>query len=413
MKKLDIKTGGHRNSADDLVHLHEIINEGLTAAFVASLDTNKNYILKGCQIIENDDGDLQNTPGLILHQGEVFQVDASIVPHDGNPGWNLDESHRPGNPLTYASGAKHSPHVIRKLKLMGDTPEILHRDLWHAEVAQGVEEGIVAGFDLKKAQTNALIFNADRSGKAGKTEIIFKGKRWEVTDDILVIFYPPLSNGIYQNETHYIYCEPGEMNTRLYFKTTRGQVPTNALLLGKVVLNDGEDNGWNVQQIYGGNPEDNVGINLETYKTRNRLVKYFPLSQHASRPSEEGWVRIAEPIKKLIDAKLQSLYAEVVFDDGIHPFRVSLFGYLSFLSARVVGQELLSYLVGNLFSPQSTKRLPLKFYRSFDNLDTYQWQANAAGSLSYNALTTIDNPNLANQENNTKYFIGIDATYYI
>ena len=56
-KILSLTTGGHQESLDDLIHLQEALLEGQTATFATmGLDFDKAYILKGCEISEDDAG---------------------------------------------------------------------------------------------------------------------------------------------------------------------------------------------------------------------------------------------------------------------------------------------------------------------------------------------------------------------
>ena len=119
-KILSLTTGGHQESLDDLIHLQEAQQEGQTATFATmGLDFDKAYILKGCEISEDDAGFANVTAGFIFYNNEVFEVLAQQkIPEAQNYGWVLDETDRAGNPVMYANNIPHSPHKIRRFKLV-------------------------------------------------------------------------------------------------------------------------------------------------------------------------------------------------------------------------------------------------------------------------------------------------------
>ena len=412
-KTLNLTTGGHQESLDDLIHLQEALSEGQTAGLAAAgLDFSKAYILKGCEISEDDAGFANVTAGFIFYNGEVFEVLAQQkIPEAQNYGWVLDETDRAGNPVMYANNIPHSPHNIRRLKLVDAStgvPLVLHQALWHTKVALGSEGGIVAGFDLKNPLGNALLFNGERTGtKNGETEIVCQGKKWRIAGDITINFPPP--SGYYNGDVYSIYCKPNTRQDALEFLVVQGQTPSNAILLGKVTLYDIEEQlGANIEELYAGNDEYELRIEIEFYKTDGRLVKYFPAHDFNDKTDSEGWVRIGLPIKQEIDSKLkQSLYAEVEFREHRYPYRVSLFGYLAFdgLSSP---RRILTNLYGD-FVPQSTKRIKAAVYRSTNRLNTFQLlNGNVVGDLSPTELNLINAPDVDNDEgSNVMHFLGI------
>lgn len=418
-KTLDLTTGGHHESLDDLIHLQEAQQEGQTAMFATmGLDFGKSYILKGCEISEDDAGFATVKAGFIFHEGEVFEVKEQKIPEAQSYGWVLDETDRAGNPVMYANNTPHSPHKIRRFKLVDastSTPLVLHQSLWHTKVALGSEEGIVAGFDLKKPSGNALIFNGERTGSQNnETEIVCQGKAWRITGDITITFPPPFG-GNYEGDVYSIYCRPNARQDALEFLVLQGQTPANAILLGKVTLYDIEEQaGANVEQIYGGHEEYELSIQIELYKTSGRLMKYFPAYSFNDKTDSEAWVRIGLPIKQEIDVKLkQSLYAEVEFREHRYPYRVSLFGYLAFDSLSSP-RRILHNLQGD-FVPQSTKRIKVAVYRSTNRLNTFQlFNGNVVGDLSPTELNLLNAPDIDNEEgSDTMHFVGIFATYFI
>lgn len=419
-KTLNLTTGGHQESLDDLIHLQEAQQEGQTATFATmGLDFDKAYILKGCEISEDDAGFANVTAGFIFYSGEVFEVLAQQkIPEAQNYGWVLDETDRAGNPVMYANNIPHSPHNIRRLKLVdasASAPLVLHQTLWHTKVALGSEEGIVAGFDLKNPLGDSLIFNGERTGtKNSETEIVCQGRKWRITGDITITFPPPFG-GYYEGDVYSIYCKPNTRQDALEFLVVQGQTPAKAILLGKVTLYDIEEQlGANVEQIYAGDDEYELSIQIELYKTGGRLVKYFPAHDFNDKTDSEGWVRVGLPIKQEIDAKLkQSLYAEVEFREHRYPYRVSLFGYLAFWTLSSP-QRILTSLFGD-FVPQSTKRIKAAVYRSTNRLNTFQLlSGNVLGDLSPTELNLLNAPDIDNEEgSNTMHFLGIFDTYFV
>ncbi|EAY29824.1 hypothetical protein [Microscilla marina] len=422
-KILDLITGGHPDSLDDLLHLQEAQQEGQAAVFMAlGLDLSKSYILQGCEISEDDSGFATTTAGLILHNGEVFEVEAQSVPDAENYGWAIEETSRPNNPVIYANGNAHAPHKIRKMKLVNTITQatILHQNLWHTKVMPGTEEGIVAGFDLKKPFSDSLIFNAERTGnQSDQTEIICQGKKWQVAGDIVLSFPPPdsLPNSHYNGEEYQMYCQPNKWQDALEFLVAEEALAAHATFLGKVTLDDSyEPTGANVQELYATNEEYEPRIRIETYKTKGRLVRYFPVHSYADKTDFEAWVRIAQPIKEAIDTKLQqSLYAEVEFREHRYPFRVSLFGYLAFADVSSPQRVRVLANMNGEFIPQSAKRISTGIYRSADRLNTYQLiTSNISADLSDTELNLINPPTISNMENSDiMHFLGIFATYFI
>lgn len=124
MDQLIIRTGGHPDSADDLMHLQSAFQQAIDTLFQMMLRTpEKAYRLYGCQVSTSSSGDrLQTTEGGFFFQGEFFKVEVHDIPvpdgtNSSDYGWKIEQSYRPGNPVTYADGAKHSPHSIRQMKL--------------------------------------------------------------------------------------------------------------------------------------------------------------------------------------------------------------------------------------------------------------------------------------------------------
>uniref|UniRef100_UPI00262F3872 hypothetical protein n=1 Tax=uncultured Microscilla sp. TaxID=432653 RepID=UPI00262F3872 len=312
-----------------------------------------------------------------------------------------------------------SPHKIRKMKLVNTITQadVLHQELWHTKVAPGTEEGIVAGFDLKKPLGDSLIFNGERTGnQSNQTEIICQGKKWQVVGDIVLSFPPPdsLPNSHYNGEEYQMYCQPNKWQDALEFLVAEEAPPANVCILGKVTLDDSyEPTGARVQELYAINEEYEPKIRMEIYKTGHRFIKYFPVHSYANKTDFEAWVRIAQPIKEAIDTKLQqSLYAEVEFREHRYPFRVSLFGYLAFAD---LSSGVLANMYGK-FIPQSAKRISTGIYRSADRLNTYQLTAsNISADLSDDTgLNLINPPMISNIENSDiMHFLGIFASYFI
>ncbi|EAY26087.1 hypothetical protein [Microscilla marina] len=418
-KILDLITGGHPGSLDDLLHLQEAQQEGQAAAFMAlGLDLSKSYILKGCEISEDDAGFATTTAGMMLHNGEVFEVQEQSIPDAENYGWAIEETYRPGNPVIYANGNVHSPHKIRRLKLVNpslDQAEVVHQELWHTRVALGTEEGIVAGFDLKKPFGDSLIFHAERTGNQdNQTEIVCQGKKWRISGDIVINFPPPFG-GNYEGDVFQFYCQPNKWQDALEFLVVQGQIPANALLLGKAILYDiDEQIGANVEQLYAGHEDYELRIDIEVRKTSSRLIKYIPVHEYFDQTDNEVWVRIALPIKRAIDAKLQqSLYAEVELRENRYPFRVSLFGYLP-LNSLPFYSKILEGFSQNYFAPQSTKRIRTTICRSPDRLNTFQSISNVMADLSPTELNLINAPSVSNDENsNIMHFLSIFTTYFV
>ncbi|EAY30944.1 hypothetical protein [Microscilla marina] len=418
-KILDLITGGHPDSLDDLLHLQEAQQEGQAAMFTAlGLDLSKSYILKGCEISEDDAGFATNTAGMMLHNSEVFEVQEQSIPDAENYGWAIEETSRPGNPVIYANGNAHAPHKIRRLKLVNpslDQAEVVHQELWHTRVALGTEEGIVAGFDLKKPLGDSLIFNAERTGnQSDQTEIICQGKKWRISGDIVINFPPPFG-GNYEGDVFQFYCQPNKWQDALEFLVVQGQIPANALLLGKAILYDiDEQIGANVEQLYAGHEDYDLSIQIEIYKTGGKLIKYFPTHEYLDKTNYEAWVKIGLPIKQEIDAKLkQPLCIEVELIENRYPFRVSLFGYLSLVSLPEYSKLLTGFAQSN-FAPQSTKRIKTIIYRSDDRISTFQPVSHVMADMSPTELNLINALDIDNQEgSDTMHFLGIFASYFI
>jgi len=425
MKKLTIYTGGHPDSADDLIHLQEAFTEGFQGVFSAFLDLDKNYILKGCEVSVDANNQVYSvTEGYIFYRNEVFKVNAQSIYFEQSEavelGWRVQTTYRDGNPVVYASGIFNNPHEIRTLEFVSENTELLHQDLYYTEVHQGVEEGIVYGFDLKKPEGYNLIFNGLRSGKDGVTEIVYRGKRWQIRGDITASIELPSNGSFYQDEEFFICCIVNEYNNDLIFKSikTGSIVPDQALILGKLELKDPLEKEWNVQQLYNYQDYriDEILLNLKVYKAGNTLISYrslIPYVKHYldTSPTNE-WLRQGiERIKVLIDTKLQGLYAEVVSVNN-RPFLVNLFGYLAFTSSQLYD---FIDLKGNadIFFPKSNKTLNVTFYYSDDDLESYTQVENIHVHCIWNSSTYRLELITDLQLGGYPHFIGFDTFYYI
>ena len=126
MKVLNIETGGHLNSNDDLIHLQSAFQEGFEALFKMLLQNPGNsHKLFGCDLTV-DASNASTTEGVIFYQNEFFLVDAHSIPvvESGALGWKIEEVFDSNNPVVYASGASVRPHITRKMLLVYDTYDV-------------------------------------------------------------------------------------------------------------------------------------------------------------------------------------------------------------------------------------------------------------------------------------------------
>lgn len=135
MKKLNIETGGHLASNDDLMHLEKKTTSLVEVIFKAMLrNPQVSYKLYGCQVSEDTtEGMLKVTEGAIFHQKEFFLVKAQSIPlQTGTPyGFKItDNPDAPGTKVIYATGTEVTPHqdqvmalTYEDFDLAGDTLE--------------------------------------------------------------------------------------------------------------------------------------------------------------------------------------------------------------------------------------------------------------------------------------------------
>lgn len=122
MKKLNIETGGHLASNDDLMHLEKKTTSLVEVIFKAMLrNPQVSYKLYGCQVSEDTtEGMLKVTEGAIFHQKEFFLVKAQSIPlQTGTPyGFKItDNPDAPGTKVIYATGTEVTPHQDQVMAL--------------------------------------------------------------------------------------------------------------------------------------------------------------------------------------------------------------------------------------------------------------------------------------------------------
>ena len=116
MKKLNIETGGHLASNDDLMHLEKKTTHLVEVIFKAMLRNPQiSYKLYGCQVSEDvAEGTLKVTAGAIFHQKEFFLVKAQSIPLQAGSalyGFKItDNPDAPGTKVIYATGTEVTPH---------------------------------------------------------------------------------------------------------------------------------------------------------------------------------------------------------------------------------------------------------------------------------------------------------------
>jgi len=122
MKKLDIETGGHLASNDDLMHLEAKTTNLVEVIFKAMLrNPQVAYKLYGCEVSEDTtEGTLKVSEGAIFYQREFYLVAAQSIPLQvGTPfGFKIiDNPDSPGTKVIYASGAEVIPHQDQVMSL--------------------------------------------------------------------------------------------------------------------------------------------------------------------------------------------------------------------------------------------------------------------------------------------------------
>jgi len=125
MKKLNIETGGHLASNDDLMHLEKKTTSLVEVIFKAMLrNPQVAYKLYGCEVSEDTTGGrLKVTEGAIFYQKEFFLVAAQSIPLQtgGIYGFKItDNPDAPGTKVIYASGAEVTPHQDKVMVLAYD-----------------------------------------------------------------------------------------------------------------------------------------------------------------------------------------------------------------------------------------------------------------------------------------------------
>lgn len=121
MKKLNLYTGGHPRSLNDLIHLQEGVSETIDS-FLKGL-TNSTAGVQNCILwgmgTSYSGPNLIVADGAVLLNGEVClfssqNLGPAIPPPGSNWLISITETYIAGNPVTYANASSHNVHAIRK-----------------------------------------------------------------------------------------------------------------------------------------------------------------------------------------------------------------------------------------------------------------------------------------------------------
>jgi hypothetical protein len=116
MKNLNLFTGLHRYSLDDLDHMSEGYTEAITSLSKAIVNITDPVILHGC-VVTQVGQDYTVTAGAIYYDGEIYQVAAHALNSATAPNWAIDTTYRANNPVVYADSASHNVHEIKTMKI--------------------------------------------------------------------------------------------------------------------------------------------------------------------------------------------------------------------------------------------------------------------------------------------------------
>lgn len=184
MDQIELFTGGHPRSNDDLMHLQGGVIDSFTALNKAltadSGGAPQNCILYG--IVKSGSGPVNFTAGAAILDGEICVFDAQsfstppIAPNDFV--LTVDESYPATNPVTYADASAHNVHKIRKARMVTKNPasllsyELLHTgalylksnlapvlDAWHTPTVNSNYPNVGAPFKYKKTIDGLLVIS--------------------------------------------------------------------------------------------------------------------------------------------------------------------------------------------------------------------------------------------------------------
>ncbi len=120
MKYLDIITGGHPNSLNDLIHLQEGVKESLEA-WIKGLAVDASNAPQNCILWGLDEdfvgGNRIIKEGAVLLSGEIcifpeHNLGNAVLPPSYNIVISRATSYHVDDPVIYATSVSHSPHVI-------------------------------------------------------------------------------------------------------------------------------------------------------------------------------------------------------------------------------------------------------------------------------------------------------------
>ncbi len=132
MKTLEIGTGGHQRSNNDIIHLQDSLVECVLQLSKSLSGTNETkVVLHGFEVTKVG-SNYTHTAGYILYNGETYVIDelASPLVDTGTPKLAIDLTWGANNPVEYYNGTTKNVHATRKLKLVlsTDTGEFNYND---------------------------------------------------------------------------------------------------------------------------------------------------------------------------------------------------------------------------------------------------------------------------------------------